>query len=121
MKTVVINHVNLKFPFEPYRQQYGLMDALIRGAQESTNTLIDSPTGTGKTLCLLTAMLAWLEAYKAFRKAVLNPESDEGLLKTLHKSAFGNMPFDRNSKIKLTKTEMILLITFEYSLINKEI
>jgi Rad3-related DNA helicase len=90
MQSIEISNVNVKFPFVPYKQQYGLMDTLIRGAQEAKNSLVDSPTGTGKTLCLITSMLAWLECYKAWKKAILNPEYDDAQLKPLHLAAFGD-------------------------------
>jgi regulator of telomere elongation helicase 1 len=37
------------------------MSKVIEACQQSEHALLESPTGTGKTLCLLTGTLAWLK------------------------------------------------------------
>ena len=51
------------FPYEPYKPQIEYMKAVIQALNRSQNALLQSPTGTGKTLSLLCACLAWLEVY----------------------------------------------------------
>jgi len=57
--TIVINGIEIHFPFEPYAVQRDYMKGVISALQSGTNALLESPTGTGKTLCLLCAALAW--------------------------------------------------------------
>ncbi|KAA6384477.1 MAG: hypothetical protein EZS28_019996 [Streblomastix strix] len=49
------------FPFEPYECQLEFMSKVIEALGNEMNTLLESPTGTGKTLCLLCSILAWSE------------------------------------------------------------
>ena len=52
---------NVKFPFQPYEIQKDYMAKVIKAWSNSENALLESPTGTGKTLSLLCSSLAWLE------------------------------------------------------------
>lgn len=51
--------ITVLFPFQPYDVQVNYMRAAVRALQRTSNALLESPTGTGKTLCLLCATLAW--------------------------------------------------------------
>ncbi|KAJ3090221.1 Regulator of telomere elongation helicase 1 [Quaeritorhiza haematococci] len=66
--TYNIRGITVKFPYPAYDSQLALMEKLIKTLQTGQNSLIESPTGTGKTLCLLCATLAWREAYMARRQ-----------------------------------------------------
>ncbi|KAH9598921.1 DEAD2 [Trypanosoma melophagium] len=61
MSSVPIGDIEVSFPFDPYPAQVEYMQAVINALNNGTNALLESPTGTGKTLCLLCATLAWLE------------------------------------------------------------
>lgn len=61
--TFRIRHVDVTFPFEPYQPQRVFIERLLEALQRGENALLESPTGTGKTLCLLTAALSWQSAY----------------------------------------------------------
>uniref|UniRef100_A0A0D3D237 Regulator of telomere elongation helicase 1 homolog n=1 Tax=Brassica oleracea var. oleracea TaxID=109376 RepID=A0A0D3D237_BRAOL len=59
MAVYSIRGINVEFPFETYPCQIIYMDKVIESLQNKCNALLESPTGTGKTLCLLCATLAW--------------------------------------------------------------
>lgn len=56
----------MDFPFEAYDCQLVYMEKVIQSLQERCNALLESPTGTGKTLCLLCATLAWRKSLGGF-------------------------------------------------------
>ena len=48
------------FPFSPYKQQEEFIRAMYGALGNKEHCLLESPTGTGKTLSILTAALGWL-------------------------------------------------------------
>jgi regulator of telomere elongation helicase 1 len=63
MYNLMINNINVQFPHEPYSVQSNFMSKIIFGLQTRANCLLESPTGTGKTLSLLCAVLAWRQEW----------------------------------------------------------
>lgn len=61
ISTLVGGSVDVYFPFKPYQCQVDYMTRVIRALNSGENALLESPTGTGKTLSLLCASLAWLK------------------------------------------------------------
>ncbi|KAL7162429.1 hypothetical protein ACSBR2_042840 [Camellia fascicularis] len=61
-----IRGVDVDFPFEAYDCQIVYMEKVIQSLQDRCNALLESPTGTGKTLCLLCATLAWRKSLGEF-------------------------------------------------------
>ena len=62
MPSLEINGVTVEFPHIPYPCQLTYMTRVIECLEGRKYALLESPTGTGKTLCLLCAALAWREA-----------------------------------------------------------
>ncbi|KAM5217885.1 regulator of telomere elongation helicase 1 isoform 4-T6 [Hipposideros larvatus] len=61
MPKITLNGVTVDFPFQPYQCQEEYMTKVLECLQKKVNGILESPTGTGKTLCLLCATLAWRE------------------------------------------------------------
>ncbi len=56
----------MKFPFKPYPSQIGMIDKVIQSLNKNKeHALLESPTGSGKTMALLCGVLAWVEAERA--------------------------------------------------------
>lgn len=65
MPNITLRGIPVSFPFEPYELQKSYMEKVIETLQNQTHAILESPTGTGKTLSLLCSTLAWLEVKKA--------------------------------------------------------
>ncbi|XP_061758411.1 regulator of telomere elongation helicase 1-like isoform X2 [Nerophis ophidion] len=64
MPSFHLHGVTVQFPFAPYECQKDYMRKVIQCLQTKVNGVLESPTGTGKTLCLLCATLAWRDHTK---------------------------------------------------------
>ncbi|XP_019699354.1 regulator of telomere elongation helicase 1 homolog isoform X2 [Harpegnathos saltator] len=65
MPDITINDIIVSFPFKPYSVQEEYMRKVIECLQNGQHGVLESPTGTGKTLSLLCSSLSWLLAKKA--------------------------------------------------------
>ncbi|XP_077109119.1 regulator of telomere elongation helicase 1 isoform X3 [Ranitomeya variabilis] len=64
MPQLELGGVTVDFPFTPYKCQEDYMAKVLECLQKGVNGVLESPTGTGKTLCLLCATLAWRQHFK---------------------------------------------------------
>nr|CAB3226220.1 Fanconi anemia group J protein homolog [Phallusia mammillata] len=71
---LMISGVPVKFPFKPYPSQLSLMNRIINGLQNRQHCLLESPTGSGKSLALLCSALAWQQDMQNKIDASFNAE-----------------------------------------------
>ena len=55
---------DVDFPHNAYGVQLGFMEKVLRALDNRSNALLEAPTGSGKTLSLLCAALAWQRQQK---------------------------------------------------------
>jgi len=78
-----IGGVKVYFPVKAYPSQVAMMSKIINALQKGQNSLLESPTGSGKSLALLCAALAWqrqerqrVEEYnRAIESGLMEPET----------------------------------------------
>ena len=95
----LIRNVPVEFPFQPYRSQLLYMEKVMEALQSGANALLESPTGTGKTMSLLCSALAWRQAQEAQLGAVAVANNSAASIKVQYAleqqtgmSAFQNNP-----------------------------
>nr|XP_051685061.1 regulator of telomere elongation helicase 1 isoform X1 [Oryctolagus cuniculus] len=91
MPTIVLDGVAVDFPFQPYKCQQEYMARVLECLQKKVNGILESPTGTGKTLCLLCTTLAWREHLRDTLAARLVAERSQGQLLPERASSWGNV------------------------------
>ncbi|XP_006983290.1 Fanconi anemia group J protein [Peromyscus maniculatus bairdii] len=69
-----IGGVKINFPCKAYPAQLAMMSSIVRGLNSSQHCLLESPTGSGKSLALLCSALAWQQSH-------IGKPVDEGLNK----------------------------------------
>lgn len=55
---------DVDFPHKAYGVQLGFMEKVLKALDNHSNALLEAPTGSGKTLSLLCAALAWQRQQK---------------------------------------------------------
>ncbi|KAK4765276.1 hypothetical protein SAY86_026366 [Trapa natans] len=67
------------FPYEPYTIQIDFMDALYKSLDKGGISILESPTGTGKTLSIICSTLQWLADQKENRNTIPGNADQNGL------------------------------------------
>jgi regulator of telomere elongation helicase 1 len=92
----------IMFPFEPYQAQLNFMEKLVQALQSGHNALLESPTGTGKTLCLLCGSLGWRQSHaaciQAHRAGLITSQVGSEIQQRLLTAATGGNPLPAPSE-----------------------
>uniref|UniRef100_A0AAF5D8Y4 Helicase ATP-binding domain-containing protein n=2 Tax=Strongyloides stercoralis TaxID=6248 RepID=A0AAF5D8Y4_STRER len=69
-QSILMHNIEVKFPgkFTPYGSQMMIIHKNIYSFDRGLNVLIESPTGSGKTMALLSSSLAWLHNHNIKRR-----------------------------------------------------
>uniref|UniRef100_A0A8C6SWZ8 DNA 5'-3' helicase n=1 Tax=Neogobius melanostomus TaxID=47308 RepID=A0A8C6SWZ8_9GOBI len=59
-----IGGVKIQFPCKAYPSQLAMMNSIVRGLNKSQHCLLESPTGSGKSLALLCSTLGWQQGHQ---------------------------------------------------------
>ena len=60
-KKIIIEGIEIYYPYIPYPSQINYMEKVILTLKKQGSiSALESPTGTGKTLCLLCSVLGWI-------------------------------------------------------------
>ncbi|XP_073220587.1 uncharacterized protein [Cicer arietinum] len=80
-----IGGLPVEFPYQPYGSQFAFMGRVISTLNQAQreghcHALLESPTGTGKSLSLLCSSLAWQHHYKPAPDPIADPAYGGGFL-----------------------------------------
>ncbi|ORM39969.1 Regulator of telomere elongation helicase 1 -like protein [Babesia sp. Xinjiang] len=101
----IIDGIEVRFPYEPYQSQKVYMETVIKAVKNGKNALLESPTGTGKTLSLICSTLAciWHTRFKdgsIFKPQETVPTSLDGILSTISELRNSSNPSSKGGKGK---------------------
>lgn len=103
MPEVDIDGLLVHFPFEPYDAQINYMKKVVECLRTGSNGVLESPTGTGKTLCLLCSALAWLQTRKAQQSLMRAGASEDDYFLGLKESISSASGLGWSSKMNIPK------------------
>uniref|UniRef100_A0AAX7TBD8 Regulator of telomere elongation helicase 1 n=1 Tax=Astatotilapia calliptera TaxID=8154 RepID=A0AAX7TBD8_ASTCA len=122
MPSLTLRGVTVNFPFSPYESQKAYMNKVIECLQEKVNGVLESPTGTGKTLCLLCATLAWRENFKDTMSTCMMAERlGQEMFPNTPMSSWGTAATDSDKPSYYTDVPKIIYATRTHSQLTQVI
>ncbi|KAM6242291.1 Fanconi anemia group J protein isoform 2-T4 [Porphyrio hochstetteri] len=73
-----IGGVKIIFPCKAYPSQLAMMNAIVKGLNNRQHCLLESPTGSGKSLALLCSALSWQQSLHAKSWLTSSCEKEDG-------------------------------------------
>lgn len=98
---MIINGFRVEFPkdIKPFPPQIAVMNKILTALKRKQHALIESPTGTGKTLSLLSSVLAWYVETRENNMKELEKELNE------KKESSPSSVVEINQKVQTPKKE----------------
>ncbi|XP_053729396.1 Fanconi anemia group J protein isoform X4 [Synchiropus splendidus] len=95
-----IGGVKVQFPCKAYPSQLAMMNSILRGLNTGQHCLLESPTGSGKSLALLCSALAWQKALmeKMPKAGKMTEDGSQSEKQNWEKTADGNCKCHCHSK-----------------------
>ncbi|KAE8752827.1 regulator of telomere elongation helicase 1-like 1 [Frankliniella occidentalis] len=121
MEKFKIHDIWVHFPFVPYPSQEAFMAKLLESLNGGKNGLLESPTGTGKTLCLLCASMAWLDLEKRYKEIPDLRLMNESGPSAENETTGDEMPVSGQSDFKPPKSHKIYFCSRTHSQIMQAI
>lgn len=94
----LISGIKVKLPVKPYSCQIAVMNKLIQGCVKKENCLLESPTGTGKTLALLCSVLAWHDHHIAEVRKKIRAQTEQDYTKLDSSEDYDKHLYDNSDK-----------------------
>jgi regulator of telomere elongation helicase 1 len=109
------------FPFKPYDCQTDFMTKVIDALENKENALLESPTGTGKTLSLLCASLAWLKQDR--ERQLLSSTQEQEYCKIVYTSRTHSQLAQVQKELKNTAFEprTVLVASRDHLCVNADV
>jgi superfamily II DNA/RNA helicase len=118
---VTLKGIDVYFPFSPYECQQKYMSEVIQALKDSQNALLESPTGTGKTLSLLCSALAWM--YKERKMTVTNNQNPNKPPKIIYTSRTHSQLSQVQGELKNTvwKPRTVMIASRDHLCVNSAV
>eukprot|EP01038_Epipyxis_sp_PR26KG_P012486 gene12486-16749_t len=126
----MINGYKVLFPQDrkPFSPQLAVISKVLIALKSNENALLESPTGTGKTLALLTSTLSWQSSYIEKRKKEIELRQSKNIEDTnenINQTSVEKSKEDRSSikekKLPLTRVPTVIFCSRTHSQLQQVI
>lgn len=120
---VYISGHKVLFPYKPYDCQADYLKKVIEALKTKSNALLESPTGTGKTLSLLCSALAWLKDQRSLISKGSSDPNGMDLPKIIYTSRTHSQLAQVQRELKATAYEprTVLIASRDHLCANKAV